>query len=282
MNGKIGIIGLGRLGASLLKGLLDEGRQNVAVFSKTYKDEYKDFDFQEDMLKVIEMSETIFVCVNDDSLEMVSKEIADSNLDLKNKIFIHFSGIKPSSVFSNLKLKGSKIASLHPIQTFPTTCSQKAFYKTDFALEGDDLKKHILNIFSCFEPEIFYIDPSQKAKYHAAAVISCNLMCMLLDISDELLKDCEIKKGINVHEKLIESTIDNIMLLGPGKALTGPAVRGDLESLKTHMDILSGDDRKIYMLLTKKALETGRKFEMIDEKKYNIIIDEIQKIFDIS
>jgi len=206
MIGKLGIIGLGRLGTSLLRGLLDEGRQ-IAVFSRTYKDEYRDFCFQEDMSKVVKGSETIFICVNDDSLDMVSKEIIDKGLDLNNKIFIHFSGIKPSSVFSGLKQRGAKIASLHPIQTFPTTRSQKAFYDIDLALEGDDVLDHIMNIFSCFRPNIFNIDASQKSKYHAAAVISCNLMCMLLDISDRLLKDCEIKKGINVHEKLIRDKI---------------------------------------------------------------------------
>ena len=69
MIGKLGIIGLGRLGTSLLRGLSDEGRQ-IAVFSRTYKDEYRDFCFQEDMSKVVKGSETIFILRNTPALYM--------------------------------------------------------------------------------------------------------------------------------------------------------------------------------------------------------------------
>ena len=41
-------------------------------------------------------------------------------------------------------------------------------------------------------------------------------------------------------------------------ALTGPAERADAETVSAHLRILSGDDREIYCLLTKKLVALAK------------------------
>jgi predicted short-subunit dehydrogenase-like oxidoreductase (DUF2520 family) len=44
----------------------------------------------------------------------------------------------------------------------------------------------------------------------------------------------------------------------PEEALTGPVERADLTTVETHLEKLGGDNREIYRLLSKKALELAK------------------------
>jgi predicted short-subunit dehydrogenase-like oxidoreductase (DUF2520 family) len=64
---------------------------------------------------------------------------------------------------------------------------------------------------------------------------------------------------------LLESTISNLSHLSPERAVTGPFSRGDLETIKLHMNALSkteSDALKVYRLLGQHALIlAGRKID---------------------
>jgi predicted short-subunit dehydrogenase-like oxidoreductase (DUF2520 family) len=44
----------------------------------------------------------------------------------------------------------------------------------------------------------------------------------------------------------------------PEEALTGPVERADFTTVETHLEKLSGDNREIYRLLSRKALELAK------------------------
>jgi hypothetical protein len=75
-----------------------------------------------------------------------------------------------------------------------------------------------------------------------------NDICNLNNLSFEILKP------------LIQETANKIMLLSPAMAQTGPAIRKDTGTLKTHLDFLTNDNQKeIYKLLTKSIIDNGNK-----------------------
>jgi predicted short-subunit dehydrogenase-like oxidoreductase (DUF2520 family) len=261
MKDKIGIIGLGRLGSSIYNALLENDFDFIGAYTRNDKREIEafvnDYDF-------------IFLCTGDDDIEKAADMICKSTESLENKTFVHFSGSKPSSILSGLKKKGAATASFHPLQTFPDKRSQKNLYHISFALEGDDLEEEMSRIFKAFDPRIFRIEAFQKALYHAAAVFSSNLLCSLLNISDRLLKELNIKEGISAHEQLIETTVKNILSRGTMMSLTGPAIRGDIDSIEAHLETLTGRDKEIYKLLTLEALDIGKARYPADKEKYEI------------
>ncbi|HDE0745970.1 TPA: DUF2520 domain-containing protein, partial [Enterococcus faecium] len=54
---------------------------------------------------------------------------------------------------------------------------------------------------------------------------------------------------------LIEFNIRNIKEKGIIESLTGPVERCDISTIKGHCEVLSDEDRALYMLLSKNVLE---------------------------
>ena len=266
MDIKPGIIGPGRLGSSLYRALTKNGYRDIPLFGRS--DLYRIDD-------MIASADVIFICTNDDEIEKVCMSINNSANDLHNKTFIHFSGLKSSDVFDPLREKGAAGASFHPLSTFSSKESEETFYGIIFGHEGDDCADLIRYFLKDYGPGIISITKSQKARYHAAAVISSNLLCALLDISDNMLKDIGLEQGVLLHKHLINTSINNIITGGTKNALTGPAARGDLATIKEHLGVLLADEKKIYILLTLHALKMAFEKDPAYEEKYMAVEKEL-------
>lgn len=266
MKVKPGIIGPGRLGNSLYRALVKSGYKNVMLFGR---------NDMHHICELIDSSDIIFICTNDDEIKNVCQYIDKNISDLRNKTFIHFSGLKTSDVFEPLRKKGAIGASFHPLTTFATKESEDALCGIVFGFEGDecgDVMKHILKDY---DPRIISITKAQKTCYHAAAVISSNLLCALLDISDKMLKEIGLTEGITLHKALIQTAVNNVFKDGTHNALTGPAKRGDLVTIKDHLAVLSSDEKSIYIFLTLRALKMAASNDPYNEKKYSVIEKEL-------
>jgi predicted short-subunit dehydrogenase-like oxidoreductase (DUF2520 family) len=266
MNKKLGIIGPGKLGTSLYRALAKSGYDDIRMIGRSEASVLRD---------LVISSDIIFVTVSDDELSNVCLLIDALEENLYGRIIIHFSGQKSSDIFEALRKKGALCASMHPLTTFSSKESEDALYKAYIAHEGDDCCDVIKDIFKEYELRIIKITKAQKTKYHAAAVISSNLLCALLDISDSMLKEIGLIGGISLHEPLILTTLQNIFRTGTHKALTGPAQRGDLSTIAGHLDVLQGEERKIYTMLTLRALKMASSQNPDNQKKYEMIEKEL-------
>ena len=85
---------------------------------------------------------------------------------------------------------------------------------------------------------------------HLSAVYVCNFVNVMLQIGDRLLEN----KGfdVSIFESLVKETVDKAFALKPQNALTGPAKRGDIETIERHKTLLNDsiDEKEIYELLT--------------------------------
>ena len=54
---------------------------------------------------------------------------------------------------------------------------------------------------------------------------------------------------------LLKETLKKLSNVSPREAMTGPARRGDREVIRKHIEMLAGDDRKIYKILADRILE---------------------------
>ena len=106
-----------------------------------------------------------------------------------------------------------------------------------------------------------------KALYHAAAVMASAGVVSLLSISLEALELCGLdeRESKRVLLPLVEGTVANVRAVGPARALTGPARRGDVKTIKRNIDALASVDKRwlqIYQLLTqKKSSESSESSE---------------------
>ena len=57
---------------------------------------------------------------------------------------------------------------------------------------------------------------------------------------------------------LVRATIDNVDALGADAALTGPVARGDVDTVRRHLDALPTTSAATYRTLASEALPTER------------------------
>jgi predicted short-subunit dehydrogenase-like oxidoreductase (DUF2520 family) len=58
---------------------------------------------------------------------------------------------------------------------------------------------------------------------------------------------------LEAYLDLVRVTIDNVAELGPAAALTGPAARGDWDTIARHLDAIPEDEREAYEALVRLA-----------------------------
>ena len=249
---KIGFIGAGKVGQSIGVLMFSKGVEISGYYSKTKRsalDASKRFDcIAYDTLKqLIIASDIIGITVNDDQINQVVDDIQSLNLNIEDKFFFHMSGAHDALY---LKKLCSNAFSLHPLRAFPEiVTSPEAFEGIYFSLEGaNDCVREWINRLDLL---YFEISSHQKAKYHSAAVIVSNYLVSVLDFGFSQFKDIGLSEALIMKSlwPLIANTIQNVETFGTREALTGPIVRGDIETIQRHLDVLDPSSKHLYKAL---------------------------------
>ena len=101
----------------------------------------------------------------------------------------------------------------------------------------------------------------KRALYHATAAIAANHLTALCAQVESLA--AEVGVPVDAYWTLMSTTLDNVAVVGPAAALTGPAARGDWDTVRTHLAALpTDDDRTLYLALCQRAAQlAGRAFD---------------------
>ena len=143
----------------------------------------------------------------------------------------HCSGALASAELEPLHALGWQLASAHCLLSFadPNTALQQ-LTGTPCALEGDPTA--VIALESAFESigvRCFGLAAEHKLLYHAGAVFATNFLPVLQDLAQQLWRASGMPADVaaQLNNTLLHNAVDNLLLLGPAGALTGPAARGD-------------------------------------------------------
>ena len=77
--------------------------------------------------------------------------------------------------------------------------------------------------------QCFRLPSEQKLLYHAAAVFGTNFLPVLQAAAEALWQHSGMPPELlpQLRATLLRNAVDNLLVLGPAGALTGPAARGD-------------------------------------------------------
>lgn len=137
--------------------------------------------------------------------------------------------------------------SAHPLMTFGPELYDLEFYKKiHFTLTGTTSLQEVLpdlpNSYSV-------IEASQKALYHSYCVLGGNFVTLL--VSKMLFGFAEMKIPSEAAEVYLEKVLANTFA-DPAKALTGPLVRKDIETVNANLQALKNDPyQEIYQAFLK-------------------------------
>jgi len=217
----------------------------------------------------------VFITVSDDAIEPVCNNIASQNGFNSNSIVVHCSGALSSDILSSARDSYQcSIASMHPLQTFPTVDSACARLKGIHCFcEGD---KEGLPVIESLAKHIGMIPvricSSSKVLYHAAAVFACNYLVTLMDAAIETANLAKIDRSTawSAFAPLVVSTIENISEIGPDRALTGPIARGDIKTIAQHiekLELVEPSLASMYRAMARHAVDIALRNSSITEEK---------------
>ena len=237
---------MGRLGTALAQRLSEAGYEVSKINSRGSRHPSR------------LIADVIWFCVPDAEVLTVVRSF--SKAEWKEKFAFHSSGVLTSEVIASfLRREGARVASVHPLMTF-VKGSVPQLRGVPFAIEGDpSAVRAAQQITHELGGRAVGISKRDKVAYHAFATMICPLLVSLLAASEKAaalagLANAEARRRMM---PIIQQTLRNYEKLGPAGAFSGPIVRGDVETVRAHLEALSKAPaaKTAYCALAKAALE---------------------------
>ena len=232
---RIVFLGAGRVATNLSMALRKSGHEIVQVYSRTSEsaEELAHKTVAEpiiDLNRVIADADIYFLAVTGEAIQEVL-----SGFPHKNVFMVHTAGSVSMDV---LKDNTSDYGVFYPLQTF-TKEWVSDFTDIPVCIEANsDKNLNVLgNIAEELSNNVYYIDSMQRLYIHVAAVFACNFTNFMFTSAEGILQNHDI--SFNILKPLIRETIDKALVHSPSKSQTGPAIRGDKQTIEKHLDLLS-------------------------------------------
>jgi len=247
MSLNIGLIGAGTLGKSLALGLTMVGYRVALVASRTpstakalaesipgcrYVDSYQ---------KLANQSDLVFITTPDEVISKIASEVQWT----ASQGVVHCSGEGSLNLLLPAAHLGARCGLMHPFQTFAGVYAAAQaldrFQGTTFALEADGwLLEALERIVSDLGGKVVKLKSEDRGLYHASAVMSCGYLVALLKASTEIWENLGFTKeeGALAILTIAKATIENALTLGLEKSVTGPLMRGDVETFTKDLEAI--------------------------------------------
>lgn len=266
MQLQIGFIGAGKVGVNLgryftQKGIYVVGFYDCNIENAKEAAHLTNTHTYSTIELLVKASQIIFITTPDDFISKIGQII--SSFSLQDKFICHCSGSLSSNSLICVKNAGGFIYSIHPIFPFSNKYIPiKELETMCFSVEGDiDTKNKknqgILDLLDSLPNFYFTRKKSQNASYHLANVMVSNLVLSLLHKGVEYFKLLGLseQEALAAIQPLVKVNIENIFSNGFSKSLTGPVARGDISTVKRHLETTqNNEDKKIYQLLSRHLL----------------------------
>ncbi len=184
-------------------------------------------------------TDLIIIAVSDAAIVEVAEKLG--RFVAEKTLVVHTSGTISSGV---LKPFFKNFGGLYPLQTFtkesfPDFDSIPIFYNvtTIAPQKKNNYEKLIVEAARLLSPKIYFLDDADRLTLHISAVFVNNFVNHLFGIARKLLAETQIP--FEVLMPLIHETVQKIEHQSADTVQTGPARRGDLQTIEKHSAFLS-------------------------------------------
>jgi len=265
------IVGAGRLGTVLGAALVRRGWTVAAVVDKDARAARESRRIigrgaaTSDFNRLSKAAGMVVITVPDDALSRVARKLARSGVSWSGKTVFHTSGLLPARVLEPLQKRGARIASVHPIQSFPRKDAPASIFRgITWGVEGEPAAIAAAEeMVRSLRGNVLLLAAKDKPLYHAACSLASNAMVALGWTASGMLGAAGIEEetATGMLSPLVQGTLQNVKDLGPEKALTGPILRGDVATVRQHLRALRDDPpaRGVYRVMGKQILRLAEK-----------------------
>jgi len=262
----LGFIGSGRAAGSLARSLTGAGHRAL-VAQQGESAARLALDLQADVaeaLEVLASSDLTFLAVPDRAIAPVAAQLSAGIPQGTGRHIVHLAGSQPAALLAPFAAKGFGIGAFHPLQVLSGDPIPRG---TAFAIEAEGQTREILSqLVVDLDGVEIEVPTGARPAYHAAAVITANLGMALLAESLDLTARAGIDRtrALAGLGALLQGGVDAALKRGLPDALTGPVARGDVATVRRHLDLLRDDPELLnaYRAVSKLALRQARRGDL--------------------
>jgi predicted short-subunit dehydrogenase-like oxidoreductase (DUF2520 family) len=237
----VGVVGAGRVGAVLAARLGSAGHHIVAAAGES--------DASRDRIAALIPGATIdkptavakscdllLLTVPDDMLPNVVRVLVDSGAIRKGQYVVHTSGRHGLAVLEPAVAVGARAIALHPAMTFTgTAIDLDRLSGCVFGLTAGDAEREVAeSLVADLGGRASWVPEEMRTLYHAGLAHGANHLVTLVTEAMELLSAAGADDPAATLRPLLTAALDNALDLGDA-ALTGPIVRGDVNTVRAHL-----------------------------------------------
>jgi predicted short-subunit dehydrogenase-like oxidoreductase (DUF2520 family) len=182
----------------------------------------------------------LVLAVPDDAIGDLATKLAIRLPSGPRAAVVHCSGAVSIKALAPLARLGAPTGSWHPLQAFPSVGTALRPGITMAITAGEPLQTLLLDLSRRVGTMPMVLADSDKPRYHAAAVLAANYAITLASLAGRLLQDVGCPDPVGAVTALQASNVEGLAAAGLPGALTGPLIRGDLGTIRRHLDALAG------------------------------------------
>jgi len=249
----VAIIGAGRVGSSVGFLLKRAGYRVTAAATRTGASAETASAFigggepTTDVVQAARGADLVFITTPDRAIKEVCETIASGKAFKPGSIAVHMSGAHSLELLDAAAGAGAYRAVLHPLQSLAgkeqgITTLPGSYFRVEADAGAGEIIQDVVKALGGIELAMPKWKPNQgsAALYHAGAVAVSNYFVALVDYGLKFYQalGADKQEALKAVLPLIKGTLHNIETLGIPDALTGPIARGDVETVREHLDAM--------------------------------------------
>ncbi|WP_043827142.1 MULTISPECIES: Rossmann-like and DUF2520 domain-containing protein [unclassified Amycolatopsis] len=272
----VGVVSAGRVGSVLGAALARAGHTVVAASGLSAASLNRAERLLPDVPllppdEVVRRADLVLLALPDDALAGTVRGLVATNSVRAGQIVVHTSGAHGIDVLAPVAEAGALPLALHPVLTF--TGREEDLERLVAASIGvtaapdDDAAWNVGEALAVeMGAEPVRVPESARALYHAALAHGANHLMTLVADCTETLRGAGIGHPERLVAPLLSAALDNVLRHGD-RALTGPVPRGDLGTVRKHLDVLTDRAPQIapaYRALARRTAQRSRAAGLLD------------------
>jgi predicted short-subunit dehydrogenase-like oxidoreductase (DUF2520 family) len=238
---RIGVVGAGRVGAVLAAALRSKGHEIVAVAGESTASRARIATLLPGVhvdkpSAVARSCDLLLLTVPDDMLGNVITMLSASGAIHEGQYVVHTSGRHGLAVLAPAAALGARVLAVHPAMTFTgTDLDLPRLAGCVFGVTAnDDTKALAESLVADLGGTATWVPEDKRTLYHAGLAHGANHLVTLVAQAMDLLAASGADDPAGTLRPLLTAALDNALSNGDA-ALTGPIVRGDVETVRAHL-----------------------------------------------
>ena len=185
-----------------------------------------------------DLADVVYITTPDDAIRSVASAIRWR----RGQGAVHCSGAASLDVLTHAVDQGATAGAFHPLQAFSSVENGvKSIPGTTFGIEGGaEMRAYLGDIALAVGGNPINLDAEDKPLYHLSGVMMGNLLTVLAAVAADLWRALGMERadGVRALAPMIRQVSYNLETSGVPGAVAGPYARGDIGTVRKHLEAL--------------------------------------------